>query len=75
MTGAFGCLPLYLACLARFHVMPPPAKLAEDAGLLHLSLEGLEGPIDAIGVSEMNLGHWLLPLLVSDGDEAILGHA
>jgi hypothetical protein len=34
---------------ARLHMMAATAKLAQDAGFLHLALESLQDPIDSIG--------------------------
>jgi len=53
-AGRFG---LELTSFAWLDVMSPATKLPENSGLLHLLLEGLERPLDAIGVAELNLYH------------------
>src|SRR5687768_13060467 len=48
---------LELACLARLHVMPLPAKILEDPRTEHLLLERLERPIQAVAVLENYFDH------------------
>jgi hypothetical protein len=57
MTRALGSRPFELLRFARLQVVTPSPQLGEDAGLLHLPLECLERPIEAVSVREVNLWH------------------
>src|SRR5688500_7233567 len=48
---------LELACLARLHVMPLPAKILQDPRTEHLLLERLERPVQAVAVLENYFDH------------------
>src|ERR1051325_7195607 len=60
VPGPLRGLRFDLARCARLDVMAPPPQLAENARLLHLSLEMLHRPFDAIGVRENELRHAVL---------------
>src|SRR5690349_22430142 len=58
---------LQLPSLARLRVVALPAQLGEDPRLLHLLLEALERPVEAIIIAELNLDQ--SSSLLSNGDE------
>src|SRR5688500_10021503 len=58
-------LRLELAGLARLRVVPLAAEVLQETGALHLLLEGLERPLDAVAFVQRDFDHGCL--LVANG--------
>src|SRR5205085_3087597 len=63
-------LALELAGLARLHVVTAAADLGEDPGALDHPLEGLQRPIDAVALFQLDLDHGT-SCVVDDGEHVL----